>query len=238
MDNHTILISGASSDLAKPMIQRLLLDESIKSFVFLSRKATSFKDSRIKEIFIDFSQIELFSLLEKQLLEFNISHYLQYHGTVDKKDTLEEYNYDEFQNIQNVNFVSVVSIVKAILGNMVRNNFGRIFLMSTASASFGGGFNSFSYGLSKNSIEFLVKYLSKNYAKNNILTNAVAPGFIDTRFHRISLSKNEKEMYERSLTVKLGRSGSAQELVDISYSLTFQNSFTTGQILRIDGGDF
>lgn len=234
----TILISGANSDLAKPVINSLL--ESTENFKLhlLSHSKIEQKDERITAHIVDLSE---FDSIDKLPIIFNntsFTHYIQFHGSAFPGDTLCDLSNEYFIKTYLVNYYSVAVIVKNIIQSMKASCYGRILLMSTASANHGGGEDSFCYGLSKHSIKYLVKHLSKFFTKYNILTNSISPGFIKTKFHSKNMNRTTEQMSQREKSVRIGRAGKPELLLSIIYSLVFENEFISGQDIKIDGGDF
>ncbi|XDD45054.1 SDR family NAD(P)-dependent oxidoreductase [Leptospira sp. WS39.C2] len=238
MDKINLLISGANSDLAKPMINRVLNMHQIDHIHFLTHSEFNIKEDRVTVYKLDFSNSEEFERISESLKLANITHFIQYHGFAYKGDDLKSLNLQNLYKTLDINLISVVEILKVLLPQMEKNKFGRIVLMSTASASYGGGLNGFSYGLAKHGIIYLTKHLAKYYTKQNILTNAVSPGFINSKFHTDVLGRSETELQKRAELVRLGRSGSAEDVNKVIYNLAFENDYISGENIKIDGGDF
>ncbi len=92
------------------------------------------------------------------------------------------------------------------------------------------------YGISKAAVIMLTKTLAVELAGQNIQVNAIAPGFIRTRFSQ-AIWGNEalnKLIVERT---PAGRMAAPEELIGIAlYLASPASSFTTGQTFVIDGG--
>jgi 3-oxoacyl-[acyl-carrier protein] reductase len=172
------------------------------------------------------------------LLMGNYSHYIQLHGNSYENSSIIDFDREIINKTMEVNFFSTLNLIQILLPKMIESNFGRITLMGTASSNFGGGKNSFSYGLSKYSIQYLVKYLAKHYTSNNILTNAVSPGFIETKFHTKILNRSKKDLQERVKSIRLGKAGKSSDVSKVIFNLSFENNFISGENIKIDGGDF
>jgi NAD(P)-dependent dehydrogenase (short-subunit alcohol dehydrogenase family) len=81
----------------------------------------------------------------------------------------------------------------------------------------------------KGGLDAVTGALAMEYAKDGIRVNAVAAGVIKTPMH-----KPETHEALRSLN-PVGRLGEIQEVVDAVLYLT-DATFTTGEILHVDGG--
>lgn len=116
---------------------------------------------------------------------------------------------------------------------------GRIIFTSTASASHGGGTTSLAYGIAKAGVECMVKRLARDSAKYNILVNAIAPGFILTKFHTEKMKRSQKKLQERIKLIPLNREGTPEEVANtIMFLLSENASYITGQIIEVSGGEW
>lgn len=138
-----------------------------------------------------------------------------------------------------VNLNAPFFLAQQAFAHMRRSEGGRIVLMSTASASHGGGQDTLAYGVAKAGVECLTKGLARAGGPHNILVNALAPGLIDTRFHRDRLGRDEDAVRRRAQLVPLGRAGQPDDVARMAeYLLSAGGDFITGQILAISGGDW
>ncbi|GAG95777.1 unnamed protein product, partial [marine sediment metagenome] len=92
--------------------------------------------------------------------------------------------------------------------------------------------SSISYGVSKGSLPILCKYLAKEFAPRKITVNVVAPGFIETEWHK-DKPKDQIERIKNKTLLK--RFGYPNEVSDICQAL-INNDYITGQTIYIDGG--
>ena len=91
---------------------------------------------------------------------------------------------------------------------------------------------SISYAVSKAGINALVKNLVKYFAKDKITVNAIAPGFVDTGWHK---SKTTEQIDKIKDQIALKRFAQPEEIADLVMSI-IKNKYINGQILTIDGG--
>jgi 3-oxoacyl-[acyl-carrier protein] reductase len=90
------------------------------------------------------------------------------------------------------------------------------------------------YAASKAAVIGLTKSAAKELGPRGIRVNAVAPGFIATDMLD---TLDEAGRAERIASTALGRLGTAEDVADvITFLLSEQAGFVTGQVLGVDGG--
>ncbi len=147
--------------------------------------------------------------------------------------TEEHWRYD-----LNANLVMPFFLAQRAIKHMKETG-GRIVLTSTASAGHGGGSTSMAYGVAKAGIECMVKGLARDCAQYDILVNAVAPGFISTKFHAEKMKRNIKQLEDRARLTPLKRAGTPEEMAGaILFLVSPQSSYITGEVLAVSGGDW
>jgi NAD(P)-dependent dehydrogenase (short-subunit alcohol dehydrogenase family) len=92
------------------------------------------------------------------------------------------------------------------------------------------------YGMSKAAVIMMTKTLAVELAHNNIQVNAIAPGFIQTKFSQaIWGSEQLNALVSKATPAK--RIANVDELLGIClYLASPASSFTTGQTFVVDGG--
>lgn len=92
------------------------------------------------------------------------------------------------------------------------------------------------YGASKGAIISLVKGLSTELARHNILVNCVAPGWVDTEMSQPVLNTKVGKKFATA-AIPLGRVASPQEIAGaILFLASDLATFITGEILNVNGG--
>jgi len=137
-----------------------------------------------------------------------------------------------------VNLSAPFFLAQRAFGYM-KNAGGRILLMSTASASHGGGAQTFAYGIAKAGVECMAKGLAKVGAPSGILVNALAPGLIETRFHMDRLGRTSEMIKRRADMVPLKRAGRPEDVARMAeFLLSSGGDYITGEVIAISGGDW
>ncbi|WP_405589970.1 SDR family NAD(P)-dependent oxidoreductase [Streptomyces sp. NBC_01092] len=145
---------------------------------------------------------------------------------------------EDLDRVLNVNFKGVLhacqEAARAMLDQRVR---GSIITMASGAVDTGGP-GLLCYGAAKAAVVQLTKTLATEMGPHGIRVNAVAPGWIRTpmtdRHDAAAQAHTETFMARRS---PLGRVGEAEDVAHAVLHLASDaSSFTTGQILRPNGG--
>ncbi|OGC32353.1 short-chain dehydrogenase [candidate division WOR-1 bacterium RIFOXYB2_FULL_48_7] len=133
-----------------------------------------------------------------------------------------------------VNLVSPLRLIRGVVKGMKASKYGRIVNISSIWSVAAKSGRSV-YSISKAGINALTRSLAVELAADNILINAVAPGFTDTELTRKNLSAAEIEQVKGQIPLR--RLAQPQEIAELVAFLCSQNNtYITGQTILIDGG--
>lgn len=94
------------------------------------------------------------------------------------------------------------------------------------------------YGMAKGSLWLLTRYMAKEWGKGGIRANALNPGSIVTGDNLEELTRTAAETGVLN-RISLGRVGYTRECVSAAiYLASDESSYTSGQLINIDGGRF
>jgi 3-oxoacyl-[acyl-carrier protein] reductase len=145
--------------------------------------------------------------------------------------TIKKMSPDEFESIIRVNLIGTFTVTQKAAA--ILRNGGRVINMSSVSGQM-GLFGQANYSSSKAAIIALTKVSAREFARQNITVNAIAPGFID-----VGMSKGMPEEVAQNFIkqIPLGRLGEAHEIVDAALFLASpMASYITGHVLNVNGG--
>jgi NAD(P)-dependent dehydrogenase (short-subunit alcohol dehydrogenase family) len=148
--------------------------------------------------------------------------------------TAEESHWDK---ILDVNVKGYFRVAKGCVPGMRARGGGKIINIASIAGltpQMGMGV----YCVSKAAVLMLTKVLAAELAQDNIQVNAIAPGFIKTKFSAAIWSN--PQIYEAVLQqIPQQRMAEPEELTGIAlYLASAASSFTTGETMLIDGGQF
>jgi len=140
---------------------------------------------------------------------------------------------EEWSDIMNVHLYGTFQLCKRSLKMMLKNKWGRIINISSASASIGNRGQS-NYAAAKAGVEAFTKSLAKEVGKRDITINSVAPGFISTDMTEQNEGVNSDYLVKE---IPLGRFGEPNEVASLVGFLCSEDaSYITGQTVHINGG--
>jgi 3-oxoacyl-[acyl-carrier protein] reductase len=147
--------------------------------------------------------------------------------------TIKKMSTEEFESVVRVNLIGTFTVTQKAAA--ILRNGGRIVNLSSVSGQM-GLFGQANYSSSKAAIIALTKVSAREFARQNITVNAIAPGFID-----VGMSKGMPEEVTQNFIkqIPLGRLGNVNEIVDAALFLASpMASYITGHVLNVNGGFF
>jgi 3-oxoacyl-[acyl-carrier protein] reductase len=145
--------------------------------------------------------------------------------------TIKKMLTEEFESVLRVNLTGTFTVTQKA-GTILRSG-GRIVNLSSVSGQM-GLFGQANYSSSKAAIIALTKVSAREFARQNITVNAIAPGFIDVG---MSKGMSEEVMHNFIKQIPLGRLGDVNEIVDAALFLASpMASYITGHVLNVNGG--
>jgi 3-oxoacyl-[acyl-carrier protein] reductase len=234
-DMKTALVTGATRGIGKSIAEKLKAD----NYKVLGTATT---DSGVDRLNSNGIEGHLLDLNSKDSIE-NFWSQLESDNTtisvlvnnagITRDNIILRMSDEEWSDIMNVHLYGTFQLSKRALKMMLKNKWGRIINISSASASIGNRGQS-NYAAAKAGVEAFTKSLAKEVGKRDITINAVAPGFIST-----DMTENNKGVNADYLVkeIPLGRFGKPEEVASlISFMCSDGASYITGQTIHINGG--
>ena len=206
-DIDTKMIEKAHKDLDNPNLSSNIIDVSIYKDV---------EDS-----------------VNKILKKTNIDILINNAGITGPTSSLWEYDVEMWNKIVEINLFGTFNCCRAIVPNMIKNNYGRIINVASVAGKDGNA-NASAYSSGKAGVIGLTKSLGKELADKNIAVNAVTPAGAKTRI----LDQMSKEHVQRMLSkVPRGRFLEIHEFTSlICWLSSEENTFSTAAVFDISGG--
>ncbi len=145
--------------------------------------------------------------------------------------TIKKMPIQDFETVVRVNLTGTFVVTQKAAA--ILRNGGRIVNLSSVSGQM-GLFGQANYSSSKAAIVALTKVSAREFARQNITVNAIAPGFID-----VGMGKGMPEEVTQNFIkqIPLGRFGDVSEIVNAALFLASpMASYVTGHVLNVNGG--
>jgi NAD(P)-dependent dehydrogenase (short-subunit alcohol dehydrogenase family) len=139
-----------------------------------------------------------------------------------------------FARVLAVNLTGTFLVVRAALPQLVRDGGAVVTVASTAGLR-GHGFGA-AYTASKGGVIAFTRLVAEQYGVQRVRANCVCPGFVATAMNR-DVHDDPAFLARVRKATPLGRIGQAGELAGaICHLLSDDASYTTGQVIAVDGG--
>lgn len=137
---------------------------------------------------------------------------------------------EEWDAVLDTSLKGTYNVTRAAIQSMVRKRGGRVVNMVSVSGLKGVAGQT-NYSAAKGGMIAFTRSLAQELAKRKITVNAVAPGFIRSD---MTSDLNEEELKP---LIPAGRFGEAEEVAHlVSFLVSEQSAYITGQVVGINGG--
>jgi 3-oxoacyl-[acyl-carrier protein] reductase len=151
-----------------------------------------------------------------------------------KTGPIERLGLADWQQVLTVNLTAPLLLLQAAARGMCARKWGRIVNISSCYSIVSRAGRA-PYSSSKAGINALTRTAAIEYAPQNVLVNAVCPGFVETDLTR--RNNSPEQIAGLCSQVPLGRLATPEEVARYVYFLgSDENTYITGQAVIIDGG--
>jgi 2-deoxy-D-gluconate 3-dehydrogenase len=194
--------------------------------------------ARARGLLVDVSQESDISRMVDQAIEAfgRVDILVNNAGMVVRKDP-QELSTDEWDQVLGVNLRAAFLASKAAYPHMKSQGGGKIINIGSMFSIFGGGGSGAPYSASKGGIVQLSKSLAVAWAKDNIQSNAILPGWFMTEL-TADIPVKQPERYDLiSRRIPTGRWGEPAELQGtVVFLASPASDYVTGAVITVDGG--
>jgi len=178
---------------------------------------------------------EIHSMVEAAVKTFGRIDLLVNNAGINIPQWAEEVTEEAWDRVFDINLKGTFFCAQAVGKVMIRQKSGKIINISSQSGSVGLIMRS-AYCASKGGLNLLTKVLALEWAKHNILVNAIAPTFLETPMTKPMLEKKEFHDYVMG-NILLGRLARFEDVTGaVIYLASEASNMVTGHVLLIDGG--
>ncbi len=237
--NRTALVTGGAQGFGFDIAKRFL-ESGAKVIIWdidpkmIEKAVTDLNNPDLTSNIVDVSNYKEVENSVKEIIKnSNIDILINNAGITGPTASLWEYDLEMWKKVVEINLMGTFHCCKAIVPNMIKNNYGRIVNVASVAGKDGNA-NASAYSAGKAGAIGLTKSLGKELADKNIAVNAVTPAGAKTRI----LDQMTKEHVKRMLSkVPRGRFLEVEEFTSlICWLSSEENTFSTAAVFDISGG--
>ena len=237
--NRTAVVTGGAQGFGLDIAKRFL-ESGAKVIIWdidpkmLEKATKDLNNPNLSSNIIDVSNYnEVESCVNAMIKKSNIDILINNAGITGPTASLWEYDVEMWKKVVDINLMGTFNCCRAIVPNMIKNNYGRIVNVASVAGKDGNA-NASAYSVGKAGAIGLTKSLGKELADKNIAVNAITPAGAKTRI----LGQMTKEHVQRMLSkVPRGRFLEVKEFTSLVCWLSSEeNTFSTAAVFDISGG--
>ena len=225
LQNKTILITGSSRGIGAAIA---MLAKKYGASVILHGRTNSkelkelAKKLDVPYIYCDVADEKSVRQKIKKLKKIDI---LVNNAGINPSKTFMELTSRDWKEIFETNVFGIVNVSKAVIPQMIKRGGGKIINVASIKG-YAHVSGKPAYAASKAAVMRITTSMAEEFARENILVNAVAPGFTDTSMTRATLSP-----------VIQRRKALPEEIAEaVLFLASGKADYITGQIIAVDGG--
>ena len=234
------IVTGASRGIGRE-IAKTLAREKIKviaNYCHSEKQAIELQEELKQEnIEIDIVKADVSKREDaKKLANFAIQKYgridiLVNNAGISEYKLFSDETDEDWNRVINTNLYSAFAMCQEVIPNMICNKSGCIINISSIWGLVGASLEVV-YSVSKAGMDGLTKALAKELGPSNIRVNSIAPGAIDTDMNKNMTQEEWKALKDE---IPMERIGLPEDIAKCVKWL-IEDSYTTGQIISINGG--
>lgn len=185
----------------------------------------------------DVSRMEdIKSLVDRTIKEFGKIDFLFNNAGTIRRNPSEDFSEKDWDEVVNTNLKGPFFLAQAVARVMISQKRKGKIINTSSLIAVQGGKRVPSYAASKGGLAQVTKTMANDWAKYNILVNAIGPGWVKTEL--TEALQQDKERYTEILgRIPLGRWADPEDLVGAAVFLASDASdYITGQTIFVDGG--
>ncbi len=239
LSNKTAVVTGGAQGFGFDIAKRFL-NSGAKVIIWdldsemLEKAIRDLNNPNLSSKIVDVSNYqEVENCTNEVLKHSSIDILINNAGITGPTASLWEYDVKIWKKVVDINLMGTFNCCRAIVPNMIKNNYGRIVNVASVAGKDGNAYAS-AYSAGKAGAIGLTKSLGKELADKNIAVNAVTPAGAKTRI----LDQMTKEHVQRMLSkVPRGRFLEVEEFTSLVCWLSSEeNTFSTAAVFDISGG--
>lgn len=238
------LVTGASSGLGVQMAKALARQGADVALVARRKEKLEAVAAEIEELGVK-AFVRPCDASDPAQIDATVAEVEQHFGKIDilvcNAGTSGDYpaesqSNEDWQRIVDVNLTAPYYFARAASKGMIERRYGKIIMTGSIHSSVGMfEFHLSAYSATKGGIRMLTKQLAAEWGKYGITVNAIGPAYFPTEMTDFFINGEFQDVIK--VRCPMGRAGRDGELDGaLIYFASDASSYTTGQLLSVDGG--
>jgi len=238
------IVTGASSGIGKGIAKGLV--QAGAELVIASRNKEKLEAAAeelwqfggtVIPVRADMAKMEdIKNLVDRTLKEFGKIDFLFNNAGIIRRNPCEDYTEKDWDDVLNINLKGPFFLAQAVVRVMITQKRKGKIINTTSLSAVQGGKTVPAYAASKGGLAQVTKTMANDWAKYDILVNAIGPGWVKTEMTE-PLRQNKERNTEITGRILLGRWADPEELAGAAVFLASDASdYITGQTIYVDGG--
>lgn len=179
---------------------------------------------------------EIQALVDRAVSEFGKIDFLFNNAGTIRRSSAEDFSQADWEEVLRVNLTGPFFLAQAVARVMIRQGRKGKIVNTSSLIAVQGGKNVAAYAASKGGLTQVTKSMANDWAKYNILVNAIGPGWVKTELTG-ALRDNPERFKDISGRIPLGRWADPEDMAGAAVFLASDASdYITGQVIFVDGG--
>lgn len=239
LKDKTILVTGATSGIGNAICLDLISKSAI--VIGLGRDKSKLNQNLVNHSKFSFYSIDLTQIDQIETLLSNITKSFKLDGLVHcagKEETvpISVYKHEKIHSLFEINIFSGIEFLRLFSKKKYTNNNSSIILFSSVMGELGQS-GKVGYCSSKAAVLGAVRAASLELARRNIRANCISPGVVVTPMTEQLFSQLSEENIQEIKNMHPLGFGNVDDITPlVSFLLSDQSKWITGQNIKIDGG--
>jgi len=176
---------------------------------------------------------EVQGAIEEWIDDHETVHTLINNAGINRDGLLMRMDSEDWDSVLDTNLDGAFFCTQAVIRNMMRNQWGRIIMVSSVIGLMGNPGQT-NYAASKSGMIGLGKSVARELGSRNITCNTIAPGYIKTEMTEEMDEETREAIMDNTPAERLG---DPEDVADCALFLASERSgYITGEVIRVDGG--